>query len=68
MAEKSAEPALRDIVEAIERIRGKTENLSFESFEADWATRWIVERGTEIISEASRRLPDDLKDRHPASL
>ena len=27
--------------------------------------RWLVERGVEIISEASRHLPDDLKARNP---
>mgnify|MGYP003334651745 CR=1 FL=1 len=27
--------------------------------------RWIAERGIEIVSEASRHLPDDLKARHP---
>ena len=27
--------------------------------------QWIVERGVEIISEASRHLDEDLKDRHP---
>ena len=36
-----------------------------EEFQSDIERRWIVERGVEIISEASRRLPDDLKERHP---
>ena len=36
-----------------------------EAFEADWERQWLVERGVEIISEASRRLPPELKDRHP---
>jgi len=31
----------------------------------DWRERWLVERGVEIISEASRHLTDDLKARHP---
>jgi uncharacterized protein with HEPN domain len=56
---------LVDIVEAIERIRAKTEGVSLAAFEADWERRWLVERGAEIVSEASRRLPTDLKDRHP---
>ena len=56
---------LRDIVEAIERIRGVLGEISLETFEADWQSQWLVERGVEIISEASRHLPDDLKARHP---
>ncbi|MDF2116939.1 DUF86 domain-containing protein [Roseiarcaceae bacterium H3SJ34-1] len=39
--------------------------VSLDAFEADWQKRWLVERGIEIISEASRHLSDDLKDRHP---
>jgi uncharacterized protein with HEPN domain len=34
-------------------------------FEADRRKQWVVERGIEIISEASRRLPDPIKERHP---
>jgi len=65
MAENSAIPRLTDIVEAINRIRGVMAGVTLEAFESDWQKRWIVERGVEIISEASRRLPDSLKARHP---
>lgn len=41
-------------------------DLTLEAFEADWKTQWVVERGVEIISEASRHLPPALKARHPA--
>ena len=39
--------------------------VTLTAFEADKPRRWIVERGIEIISEASRRLPQELKIRHP---
>jgi uncharacterized protein with HEPN domain len=39
--------------------------VSLEAFENDWQQQWLVERGVEIISEASRHLPDDLKARNP---
>ena len=58
-------PRLTDIVEAIAHIRGETEGVTLEAFEADWRKRWLVERGVEIISEASRHLSDELKGRHP---
>jgi uncharacterized protein with HEPN domain len=57
---------LTDIIEAIERVNGVLADVSLEAFENDWQRRWLVERGVEIISEASRRLPDDLKARNPA--
>jgi uncharacterized protein with HEPN domain len=65
MAERIVSPNLIDIVEAIDRIRASLTGLSLEDFENSWERRWLVERGIEIISEASRRLPGDLKDRNP---
>jgi addiction module RelB/DinJ family antitoxin len=64
MAARSAAPRLRDIIEAIERIGVELEGISLDAFEADWRRRWLVERGVEIISEASRRLSNELKARH----
>jgi len=46
-------------------IRSETEGVTLDAFEADWRKRWLVERGIEIISEASRHLPADMKARHP---
>ena len=65
MAASSLAPRLTDILDAIERIRAEMAGVSIEAFEADWRKRWLVERGVEIISEASRRLTDELKARHP---
>ena len=65
MARSSVTPYLADMVEAIERIHDKAGNTPLEEFKLDWEKQWIVERGIEIVSEASRRLPDDLKARHP---
>lgn len=61
MAASSPAPRLTDILEAIERIRTEMAGVTIEAFEADWRKRWLVERGVEIISEASRRLTDELK-------
>jgi uncharacterized protein with HEPN domain len=58
-------PRLTDILEAIENIRSETAGVTLDAFEADWRKRWLVERGVEIISEASRHLTDELKARHP---
>jgi uncharacterized protein with HEPN domain len=59
-------PVLRlsHIIEAIERIRGEMDGVSLEAFAADWRKRWLVERGVEVISEASLHLSDELKARH----
>jgi len=65
MAARSLAPRLTDIIEAIERIHGVLENITLEAFESDWQRQWLVERGIEIISEASRHLTDEMKARHP---
>jgi len=64
MPPRSAVARIVDILEAIENIRGVMQGVSLEAFEADWQKRWLVERGVEIISEASRYVPQDVKQRH----
>ncbi|MGO8801038.1 MAG: DUF86 domain-containing protein [Roseiarcus sp.] len=63
MAERILSVRFADIIEAIERIRGVLDRDSLETFEQDWQKRWLVERGVEIISEASRHLTEEIKTR-----
>jgi uncharacterized protein with HEPN domain len=65
MASRSLVPRLTDMVQACERIRALLSDVSIDEFERDWQKQWVVERGIEIISEASRHLTDELKARHP---
>jgi len=64
MTAPSTLPRLVDMIEAIDRIRDVTADVSLDSFEASWQMQWLVERGIEIISEASRHRTDELKTRH----
>jgi uncharacterized protein with HEPN domain len=61
MAASSLAPRLTDILDAIAHIRSEMAGVSMETFEADWRKRWLVERGVEIITEASRRLASDIR-------
>jgi uncharacterized protein with HEPN domain len=65
VAARSLIPRLTDIIEAIERIHAVLGDVPLDVFEADWQRQWLVERGVEIVSEASHRLADELKARHP---
>lgn len=65
MTARSILPRLTDIVEAIGRVRHILRNTPLDTFENDWERQWLVERGAEIVSEASRHLPPELKARHP---
>jgi uncharacterized protein with HEPN domain len=64
MADRSNNPRLLDIIDASEFIHNEMADLTLDAFEQDRRKRWSVERGIEIISEASRRLSADLKARH----
>ena len=64
MTPSSPVARLTDIVEAIELIREEMAGVTLSAFEHDRRKRWLVERGIEIISEASRRLSAEMKSRH----
>ena len=63
MQQSSPRASLTDIVEAIEIIRLQMSGMTLAAFEADKPKRWVVERGIEIISEASRRLSHSYQKR-----
>ena len=65
MAARSDALRLADIIEATERIREVLAGLDLDAFALDWQSQWLVERGVEIVSEASRHLSVELKARHP---
>jgi uncharacterized protein with HEPN domain len=56
---------LDHIEQALDDIATLVQNLDEAGFRADRHRRLAVERCIEIISEASRRIPDDLKAEHP---
>jgi uncharacterized protein with HEPN domain len=53
---------VRHILDAIANIETDTAGYNFERFRADRRARQLVERNLEILSEASRRLPKELKE------
>jgi uncharacterized protein with HEPN domain len=65
MVRRTLVARLMDIVEAVEHVRSETADVSLDAFKSDWRKRWLVERGIEVISEASRHLTDAMKARHP---
>jgi uncharacterized protein with HEPN domain len=57
--------ALHDILQAIERVEQITEARTLTEFEASWQLQWLVQRALEVISEASRAIPESMKAEHP---
>ncbi len=66
MPSKRLASALVDIQHHIDLSREFAAGFDYVTFQADAKTLYAVVRCMEIISEASRRLPDDVKARHPA--
>src|SRR5258708_16239636 len=66
MPSKSVDTALRDILHHIDLAAKFSAGFNRASFKHDIKPVYAVTRCLEIISEASRRLPDDVKARHPA--
>jgi uncharacterized protein with HEPN domain len=65
MPSKHPDTALRDILHHIDLAAQFAQGFDRSRFIDDVRTVYAVTRCLEIISEASRRLPDDLKVRHP---
>jgi uncharacterized protein with HEPN domain len=54
---RNIRPVLQDILTAIQGIEGAIAGKTFADFQSKWLLRHGVQRGIEIISEASRHLP-----------
>jgi len=59
--DKDPDLYLQHMREALANIAADTEGYDFQRFRTDRRARQLVERNLEILSEASRRLPQDLK-------
>jgi uncharacterized protein with HEPN domain len=66
MPSERTDGTLRDILYHIDLATEFAGGLDREIFAADLRTVYAVTRCLEIISEASRRLPEGLKARHPS--
>jgi uncharacterized protein with HEPN domain len=65
MPSKNPGQRLADILDNIDAISSFCAELDLQAFRADRKTVYAVVRALEIISEASRRLPEQLLERHP---
>jgi uncharacterized protein with HEPN domain len=66
MPSDAASAALRDIAHHIDLAAHFAAGFDHDTFRADLRTVYAVTQCLEIISEASHRLPDEMKARHPS--
>lgn len=65
MVKRSLRIRLEDIVENIDGATELTAGLSFAEYKGNFGVRKAIERCVEIVSEASRHIPDDIKETYP---
>jgi uncharacterized protein with HEPN domain len=63
---RSLRPRLQDILDNIAIVSGAVVGRDFDSFAVDPVLRLAIERAIEIISEAVRHIPEELRNKHPA--
>lgn len=56
---------LQDILDTARKAEGFLEGLAFEQFRGDEQKVFAVTRAIEIIGEAARRIPPEVRERHP---
>jgi uncharacterized protein with HEPN domain len=56
---------LEDIRECLAKAQAFVDGMTYEEFAVDEKTGFAVVRALEIVGEATKRLPAELKDRYP---
>ncbi len=57
---------LKDILAAMDKIEEFVAGMELEAFQADDKTSSAVLRKFEIIGEAAKQIPDEIRQKHPA--
>jgi len=65
MSKRDVKLYVKDILEAIKAIEKFVEGMDFESFKEDDKTSSAVIRKFEIIGEATKNIPQSIKEKYP---
>ena len=66
MSEKLYSDYIEDIIRSAELIIDFTKDVDFASFSKDLKTRYAVIRCFEVMGEAAKRIPDEIRNKYPA--
>jgi uncharacterized protein with HEPN domain len=56
---------LQDILDAIESVESFVADMDYDTFEADEKTNFAAVRALEIVGEASKKIPPDIRREYP---
>ncbi len=56
---------IEDIVDAMDKAEAMLSGVDYETFEEDYKLNFAVVRALEIVGEATKRLPQSLRDEYP---
>ena len=65
MADRPYRIRVLDILDEINAVEQIRQGKDFDAYAREMVTRRAIERCVEIISEASRHIPDDVKAKYP---
>jgi len=65
MSAHDADLTLRQILEVCDKAVELRNATTWEEFRGDWRKQMLGERLVEVLGEAVKRLPADLRNRHP---
>ncbi len=66
MVERDYRDYLQDIIDSINDIGNFIEGMTFDDFKKDRKTSNAVIRSIEVIGEATKKIPDSVRDKNPS--
>ncbi len=65
MSERDFKIYITDIIENMQKAEEFIKDISYEEFAADEKTHYAVIRCIEIIGEAAKHIPDEIRNKYP---